>query len=97
MRNVGHGLWELEQDFKVGGANLGGTMNVIKTSGGLFVHSPLKIDDSIRQSISDIGQPKYVVAPNLFHHMFVGHYLDEYDGSESLGTVRTIAWGVAKC
>ena len=81
MREVGHGLWEQHQDLKLAGANLGTRMNIAETESGLFVHSPIRLTPQIQEDLKKVGVPQQVIAPNLFHHMFVGDYLEAYPGS----------------
>ena len=78
MHEVGNGLWEAYQDLRLVGANLGTRMNVVKTPDGLCVHSPIKLTDEVRASLAAIGEVKYVIAPNVFHHIYVGAYLRDF-------------------
>jgi hypothetical protein len=46
--------------------------------GGLFVHSPVSLDGGTREAVDAIGPVKAVVAPSLFHHLFVGEWIQTY-------------------
>jgi hypothetical protein len=48
-------------------------MTVLEVSGGLLVHSPVDLDPS---SLSSLGKPRWVLAPNLLHHLYVGRWLE---------------------
>jgi len=55
-------------------------MTVIRLpEGGLFLHSPLRLDDSLRSELDALGPVRAVVASNRFHHLFVGDYRVPYD------------------
>jgi len=46
-------------------------MTVVKLpSGGLWLHSPIPIDNDLSDEISEVGNVEHIVAPNCFHHMF---------------------------
>ena len=39
-------------------------------SGGLLLHSPVPINDSLSAEIQALGRVEHVVAPNCFHHLY---------------------------
>jgi hypothetical protein len=54
-------------------------MTVIRlTNGGLFLHSPIKMDAETRHALDSIGPVRAVVAPNRVHHLFVADYVTAY-------------------
>ncbi len=68
------GLWFVESDIRMmPGVFLPVRMTVLRLSdGGLWIHSPVEIDDALAVELAAIGQVKYLVSPNLFHHLFLG-------------------------
>jgi hypothetical protein len=42
--------------------------------GGLFVHSPIALDEPLAEEIVGLGAPRYLVAPNRLHHLFVAEW-----------------------
>jgi hypothetical protein len=44
----------------------------------LLVHSPIKISDRLKSEINAIGAVNYVIAPNKWHHLFVGNFKAVY-------------------
>jgi hypothetical protein len=51
-------------------------MTVIRLSdGGLVLHSPVRLDDEIRQELDRLGPVTALVAPNRVHHLFLGDYV----------------------
>lgn len=55
------------------GLELGARMTVIELAGGLLVHSPIAMDPA---ALFDRGSPRWVLAPNLFHHLYLGPWVE---------------------
>ncbi len=54
-------------------------MTVVRLEGGgLFVHSPVALDDATREAIDALGPVVAIVAPSLFHHLYVGEWTKAY-------------------
>ncbi len=43
---------------------------VCRADGGLFVRSPIALTAELRAEVGSLGEPKYLVSPNLLHHLF---------------------------
>lgn len=73
-------IWTISVDFKVFGlVQLNGRCTIIRCSdGALWVHSPVRLTAELKSQIDQIGQVKYLVAPSLFHHLFVGQWSEAY-------------------
>ena len=39
-------------------------------SGGLLLHSPIAIDETIKDELNQLGIVEHIVAPNCFHHLY---------------------------
>lgn len=69
----------MERPFGMLGVQIGARMTVLRLSGGgLFLHSPVALDDDLRKDLDALGPVRCVVAPNKLHHIFVGPYRDAY-------------------
>lgn len=55
------------------GLELGTRMTVLALEGGLLVHSPIAMDP---HELTALGSPRWVLAPNLFHHLHVRPWAD---------------------
>ncbi len=68
------------QDLKLMGIELGTRMTVVDLDGQgtLFVHSPIKLTQEIRQQLDAMGKVSYVVAPNKWHHLFINDFRTAY-------------------
>lgn len=72
-------LWIDTREGKFLGVETGTRMTVIRlTDGGLFVHSPVALDDDTRRAVDALGEVRAVVAPSLFHHLSVGQWMRAY-------------------
>jgi hypothetical protein len=65
-------LFVIEHPFRLGVAELGTRTTIVQLeSGGLFVHSPGPLSVASSREIDAIGPVEHLVAPNLFHHLFL--------------------------
>jgi len=72
-------VWTATRKAKFLGVETGTRMTVVRMSdGGLFVHSPVPLDDATRRAIDALGPVRAVVAPSIFHHMSVGQWMAAY-------------------
>jgi hypothetical protein len=79
MRELDEGLWVQERPLGLLGIQVGARMTVVRLEdGGLFVHSPVALDDYLRGELDALGPVRHVVAPNQLHHLFVGPFRDAY-------------------
>jgi len=79
LRSLAEGLWTIERSHGFLGIDVGGRMNVIRlSSGGLFIHSPIRLTKELGEWLAGLGEVKYVAAPNRFHHIHVGEYARAY-------------------
>ncbi len=61
------------------GVEMGTRMTVLKLGDGrLLVHSPVALDDALREEVSALGPVAFVVAPTLFHHLYVGPWREAF-------------------
>ena len=71
LRSVDRNIWVKETPFKSLGIEVGTRMTIIRLSGGrIALISPVKLDRQTIFQIDTLGQVKYIIAPNLFHHLF---------------------------
>ena len=75
-RNLAPSLWIVDQPDFGGLARIGTRMTVIRLAdGGLFLHSPTRLDDETRQALDALGNVRAVIAPSRAHHLFVADYI----------------------
>lgn len=75
-------IWTAARPLRFFGAEIGTRMTVVRLpGGGLFVHSPVALDPAMREAVSALGPVTAIVAPNLYHHLFVGDWARAYPGA----------------
>lgn len=73
------GLWTVTRKQRFLGLETGTRMTVARLEGGgLFVHAPVALDEPTRRAIDELGEVRAVVAPSLFHHLYVGQWMQAY-------------------
>jgi len=75
MRQLAEDLFVVERPLRFYGLPLGTRMTIVRLrDGSLFLHSPVALDPELQAELSHLGPPRHAVAPNRFHHLFVGDY-----------------------
>lgn len=86
LKRVTHDLWTVEHDLFSMGLHFPGRMTVVRLSdGGLWLHSPVPIDDETAAELAELGPVRHIVAPNLFHHLHLGPVIERYPEAEVWG------------
>lgn len=76
-------LWTVTRSQRFWGLETGTRTTVIRlASGGLFVHCPVALDAALRREVDALGPVEAVVAPSLFHHLYVGQWMQAYPRAE---------------
>ncbi len=73
LLSVGAGVHCLDTSQRFYGLEVGARMTVLETSDGLFIHSPQPLP---LEELQSLGDPRWVLAPNLLHHLYVGPWID---------------------
>lgn len=72
MFQVAGDLWCSDMPFRFAGLEFGARMTVARLpSGGLFLHSPIRASETLVSAVRELGEVRYLIAPNLLHHLFV--------------------------
>jgi hypothetical protein len=83
LRMLSSDLWVTERPQRFLGFEMGTRMTAVRlTDGGLFVHSPVRLDAATRTALDARGPVRAVVAPNKYHHLYVGDYFTAYPEAE---------------
>jgi hypothetical protein len=79
LEPIADSLWVEARRLRFAGVETGTRMTVVRLSdGGLFVHSPVALDRGTQEAVDALGPVKAVVAPSLFHHLYVGEWIRTY-------------------
>lgn len=87
LEQVTADVWIADYDqFLPGRVNLTARMTVIRLEdGSLWLWSPIKYDADVAEAIEALGPVRFVVAPSLFHHMYLGPYLERWPQAAAYG------------
>jgi Domain of unknown function (DUF4336) len=79
LRQIDNNIWVAEQPLKYWGLEVGTRMTVIRlTTNELIIISPIQADESTIIQLNEIGNITYIIAPNLYHHLFVSNFKSIY-------------------
>lgn len=83
LHSLSDNLWVMEYPVKFYGLPLITRMTVLRlASGQVVIISPVPISASVQSQINAIGPVKTIIAPNLYHHLFVQDALAIYPEAE---------------
>ncbi len=84
LRRLDENLWVAEQPLSFAGLSVGARMTVARlAAGGLFVHSPVRLDAALGAEVDALGPVKFLIAPNRFHHLFIGDWMKAYPAAKA--------------
>ncbi len=87
LRELAPALWEVEQTGSAGAVRPRFRTTIVRLAdGGLWLYSPVAIDDDLAAQIAALGQVAHIVAPNMYHHLFAGGAKQRYP--------KATLWGV---
>jgi hypothetical protein len=85
LRKLDENLWVAEQPLKFMGLTVGARMTVVRLANGdLWVHSPMRLTPPLREAVEPLGPPRFLVAPNRFHHLFIGQWMAAWPQARAL-------------
>ncbi|QED25786.1 DUF4336 domain-containing protein [Microvenator marinus] len=76
MRQVHDNLWIFDQPLRFFGVEIGTRMSVVRFGDDLLLHSPIAPTPELRREMDALGQVKWVVGPNKFHHLYLKPWMD---------------------
>jgi hypothetical protein len=85
LRALATDVWVVERPQRFLGIELGTRMTVARVDGGLWVCSPVSLDDELRRAIDALGEVRWIVAPNRFHHLYVAPFAAAYPKARLFG------------
>ena len=79
LQPITDGIWSTTRRQRFLGLETGTRMTIVRlASGGLFVHSPVGLDPALRAEVDALGPVTAIVAPSLFHNLYVGEWRAAY-------------------
>ena len=72
-RAIADDVWVVHRALRFFGVEVGTRMTIVRLAdGGLWLHSPVEIDDALAAWLQTHGPVRHIVAPNKLHHLFAG-------------------------
>ena len=72
LKNLDGDVFVADHDFSLLGTNIGTRTTVVRLSdGGLWVHSPGPMTGEWADAVDALGEVRFLVAPNGFHHLYL--------------------------
>lgn len=79
LRKLDRDIWAAEQPLRYLGFSVGTRMTVVRLANGeLAVISPIQISETLVSELSNIGTVSHIIAPNLYHYLFVADFKARY-------------------
>src|SRR5262245_1568336 len=79
-------IFTVQRPYRVLGMELGVRMTVIRLQdGGLFLHSPVRLDPELKKEMDSLGPVRCLVGPNLFHHLSLRPWREDYPEARLFG------------
>lgn len=88
--SVADNVWVLDQPlrFPLLG-DLGTRMTILRLSDrSLMLISPVKFGEEVKQELKQLGEVKYIVAPNAFHHLYLSLARSAFPGTKAYGPIK---------
>jgi hypothetical protein len=75
LKKIDQNIWIAEQPLRYFGLSVGTRMTVIRFHNGeLAVISPIQVNEETTEQLNQLGNVKYIIAPNLFHYLFLSNF-----------------------
>jgi hypothetical protein len=68
-------LWVARRPLPLAVGDVGARMTVMRESGNLLLHSPVAHEPELERALRALGEPRWLVAPNKVHHLFLGDWV----------------------
>jgi len=86
LKSIDEDLWIADGDnIRFYGVPFTTRMTIVRLDNGdLFVHSPIKLTQTLKSEITKLGHVRHLVSPNWIHYAFIAEWSASYE--------NTIAW-----
>jgi hypothetical protein len=85
LHKLGDGIWVADALRTILGSHTPIRMTLIDVGGAGLVHSPIPIRDELREAVDALVPVRFLVAPNRWHHLYVGEWVAAYPQAELHG------------
>lgn len=86
LQPVAQDIWHQQHALSVMGIRATSRMTVVRLADGrLWLHSPIPVAPDILAELAALGQVAFIVAPNRFHHLYVGQWAAAFPSAAVFG------------
>lgn len=86
LQAIAPDIWHVQHEFLANGLRISSRMTVVRLEGGgLWLHSPIPLTDSMRSQLASLGTVAYIVAPSKTHHLFVSECFAAFPQAKLFG------------
>ncbi len=79
-------IWALSRPVWFSGVRLRSRTTIVRLGGdGLWVHSPCAPTDDVCAALDALGEVRFIVVPNRFHHLEVPRFKERYPNAVVVG------------
>jgi hypothetical protein len=80
LEPIADSVWTTERPQRFFGVECGTRTTLVRLrAGGLFVHCPAALDETMRADLASQKEPvRAVVAPSSFHHLYIRQWMDAF-------------------
>ncbi len=87
LQKLAPDLWTVIRGFTSDVGLVHSRMTIVRLSSGrLLIFSPVPIDSNLRAEVERLGAPEALIAPNVFHHLFLADWLAAFPRTRAFGT-----------
>ncbi|MCB1318983.1 MAG: DUF4336 domain-containing protein [Leptospiraceae bacterium] len=88
LQEIASNIWTLDGDpIRFFGIPFPIRMTVVRLPDNrLWLHSPVAYSESRAEQVAALGRVSYIVAPNSFHHLYIGHWQRHFPDAQIWGT-----------
>lgn len=88
LSSIGDGVWTATAPFLFWGIEIGARMTVcLLQDGGVALISPIKHVPGLQREVEAIGPVRAIIAPSLWHHLFMEPWMEANPDAMSFGPV----------
>ena len=82
LHPIAENLWLVDgPGLSVYGLPFSTRMAIVRLrDGGLWLWSPIQLDEDLRREVRSLGEPRYAVEPNKLHHRALAAWVDAWPG-----------------
>lgn len=87
LEAIGPDIWIIDgTEISFMGLRLGTRSTIIRLgNGAVWVHSPVQLNRALSEQIAEIGPVRFLIAPNLYHHMFLKEWQQQFPDADVIG------------